>query len=87
MENQTLIEDLKTIRDEVKLHAHLLEMDLMDKFKDLENRFDQKIIKWAQEFGEFNEEFWVGNESEVKDLLENYKQIKEKTEEAVKNKQ
>lgn len=35
------VEQLKTIRDELKLQAHLLEMELEDEWKDMEKKWDE----------------------------------------------
>ena len=35
------VERLKTLRDELKLQAHLLEMELEDEWKDMEKKWDE----------------------------------------------
>ena len=35
------VEQLKTIRDELKLQAHLLEMELEDEWQDMEKKWDE----------------------------------------------
>lgn len=67
-----IIEELKTLRDEIKVQLHLLSMDSKDKFDELE----VKVEDMLKEFGEFNEELWAGNKEEINSLVEEYKKIK-----------
>jgi hypothetical protein len=80
MSDQSLIEELKQLRDEVKVQAHLFEMELKDKWEELEKnwpKFEAKLDDYLQQFGEFNEDFWVGNKQEVDQFMDDYKKLKE----------
>ena len=75
-----VIEELKTLRDEVRVQAHLFSMELKEKFNNVEKKLAQledKAETKIEAFGEKNEHFWVGNKEEVNSLLEEYKRIKE----------
>lgn len=67
-----IIEELKTLRDEIKVQLHLLTLDSKDKYQELET----KVEGMLKEFGEFNEELWAGNKDEIKSLIDEYKKIK-----------
>ena len=74
-----IIEELKILRDEVKLQSHLLSMDAKDKLEDLEKKvkpLENKIESHIKKFGELNEEFWVGNKQEVDKYVQEYKDLK-----------
>jgi hypothetical protein len=75
----SLLEKLKEIRDEIILQAHLLTMDSKDKLEELEvefDKFEKEMEKYLAEFGKFNEDFWVGSEEKVNDLVKEYKSLK-----------
>jgi len=72
MSQNPIIEELKTLRDEIKVQTHLLSMDSKEKYEVLEG----KVQSMLQSFGEFNEEFWAGNKTEINSLIEEYKKIK-----------
>ena len=75
-----IINELKAIRDEVKVQAHLFSMDTKQKYEELEKRFtpfERKIENYVEKFGKLNEEFWTGNLDEIKKYKKEYEEIKE----------
>ena len=77
--NDPIIEELKTLRDEIKVQAHLMTMDAKDKFEELEKRygsFETIMEDYIAKFGQFNEDFWVGHKAEIDQMLTEYKELK-----------
>lgn len=75
-----VFEELKVLRDEVKLQSHLLGMEVKEKWEVMEQdfeKFESKVSDAAQKFGELNEEFWVGHKAELDKFLAEYKRIRE----------
>lgn len=81
MPNDTeLLQDLKRIRDEIKLHLHLLAMDLKDEWEKLEVKFlkvESNLEESIEDFGKFNQQLWIGSDADVQSMLESYKKIHE----------
>ena len=75
-----IYEQLIVLRDEVKVQGHLFEMELKDKYEDLEKRFhdlSNKIESSAQKVGQANEEFWLGYHEDLDKLKKEYQDLKE----------
>ncbi len=74
-----IIEELKVLRDQVKVQSHLLKMEAKDEYQDLEKKFEtfnQKVEDSAQKLGELTEEFWTGNHEEIQSLKTKYEEFK-----------
>jgi D-ribose pyranose/furanose isomerase RbsD len=71
-----IIEELKTLKDEIKVQSHLLSMEVKDEFEKMEPQIEQFLESLGESVGEFNEEFWIGNKSEITSLIEDLKKIK-----------
>lgn len=78
-EFETLVETLKTERDEIKLKLHLASMDAKDEFEGVEKKWDEiteKAADIADDSKETSEEF-IGKVKIVGDeLKEAYTRIK-----------
>lgn len=75
-----IYEQLIVLRDEVKVQGHLFEMELKDKYENLEKRFhdlSSKIESSAQKVGQANEEFWLGYHEDLDKLKKEYQDLKE----------
>lgn len=78
--NIEILQELKTLRDEVKVQAHLFTMEVKDQWEELEKKFqplESKLLEVIEDFGKFNEEFWVGDKETVESLIKDYKKMKE----------
>lgn len=80
-------QELKELKQELSLQAHLLKMDLKDqwdvlltKFDELEQHLEDNLIDTAQKVGRAEETYFVGTEQEIKQLVEELKSIKQKHE-------
>ena len=54
----SILKELKTLRDEIKLKSHLLGMELKDEWEDVEKKFSEyesQIEDVVADFGKFNE--------------------------------
>lgn len=79
--DQSVLQQLKTLRDELKLQSHLLGMDLKKEWEQAESRFEKiesQLEDAIAEVGKFNEEFWVGNKQEVDEMIATYSALKNK---------
>ena len=59
-EFETLVENLKSERDEIKLKLHLASMDVQDEFQNVEKKWDdisKKAVEIADDSKETSEEF------------------------------
>lgn len=75
----SIINELKTLKDEIKVQSHLLTMDIATEFEKLEPKIEQTLESLGASVGKFNEEFWVGNKEEINQLLDELKKIKNST--------
>ena len=79
MNRNPIVEELKVLRDQVKVQSHLLKMDAKDEYEQLEKKFEtfnQKVEDSAQKLGELTEEFWTGQHEEIKALKSKYEDLK-----------
>jgi hypothetical protein len=77
---RSLLEELKTLWDELKLQSHLFTMEVSDRWHNLEERFhklEPVLVKDLEDVGQFNQDFWVGNKEEVQELVEEFRKIKD----------
>lgn len=77
--DRDVLDELKTLRDELIVQSHLFSMEIKDRWEELEkvfSKFDDNLKDVLIDFGNFNEDFWVGNKSEIEELIEEYKEIK-----------
>lgn len=77
-EFETLVENLKTERDEIKLKLHLASMDVKEEFENVEQKWDEvtkKAAEIADDSKETSEEF-IGKVKIVgEELKETYQRI------------
>jgi hypothetical protein len=74
-----IIEDLRVLKDEVKLQAHLFSMESKDKFEAFEVRFyafEKKIENYASKLGDFNEGVWGVHNEDLDKLKKEYDELK-----------
>ena len=78
-------ESLLYLRDEVSLQAHLMNMELQDQwrlleqdFHSLERKFEQLLLDKAKQIGEAEEKFYLGSEEEIKALIEGFEDLRDK---------
>ena len=60
--DKSLLEELKTLRDEIKVQSHLLGMELKDEWESVEktfSKYESQLEDVLADFGKFNEDFWV----------------------------
>ena len=79
--DKSVLEELKNLRDEIKLKSHLLGMDLKDEWENIEEKFSEyenQIEDVLADFGKFNEEFWVGKKADVEQMKARYAALKNK---------
>ena len=81
----TLFAELKQLKDELTLQAHLLEMEaksewdsLLGRFHKLESQLAISLVNTAKQIGESEREEYVGDEQEIKQLLREFNSIKTK---------
>lgn len=77
-EFETLVDNLKTERDEIKLKLHLASMDVKDEFETVEKKWDevsQKAIDIADDSKETSEEFIKKVKIVGEELKETYQRI------------
>ncbi|MBE1298664.1 MAG: hypothetical protein GJ680_01970 [Alteromonadaceae bacterium] len=82
---ESAIKQLITLREELLLQAHLLQMDLKDEWRTLENKLqklehnlEDDLIAISREIGHAEEEYFVGDEQEIESLVEELKTLKAK---------
>ncbi len=76
-----LVEELKTLKDEINLQAHLFSMDAKDELTELEkdfSQFEHKMEDYMIKFGQLNEQFWVGNKEEIEKFKKEFESFKKK---------
>ncbi len=74
-----IIEELKVLRDEIKLQAQLFSMDAKDELFVIEKKLDEfakEIRKSAEKIGQVSEEVWICKHMELKNLKEEYEKLK-----------
>jgi hypothetical protein len=74
-----IIEELKVLKDEMKIQAHLFSMESKDKLKAFEVRFQQfekQLESYAEKLGEFNEDIWAAHEENLFKLRNEYNELK-----------
>ena len=78
--------ELVALRDEIALQSHLLSLDLKDlwevlckQFSQLEQKLENKLVEEARSIGQAEEAFFVGDEEEIKALVEAFKDLKQKS--------
>ncbi|MBD63845.1 MAG: hypothetical protein CME62_01450 [Halobacteriovoraceae bacterium] len=79
--DKSLLEELKTLRDEIKVQSHLLGMELKDEWESVEktfSKYESQLEDVLADFGKFNEDFWVGNKEEVDQMIATYSALKNK---------
>lgn len=76
--------EAKHLRDELVVQAHLLKMELRDEWDDLsrrlghlEDELEKIVLAGAEEIGEAESRFYLGNQQEVEALLRGFKSIRE----------
>lgn len=72
--------ELKTMRDELKLQAHLFGQELSDTWEEFELRFkklEQRLIKAGEKLGKAEESFLVGDEEEIQELIAHLRDIQD----------
>ncbi len=73
MNAATLFEQLKKLRDTLKLKAHLLEMELQDEWQELEKKAHEleiHLVQRARQLGVAEEHYYVGSDQEIKKLVD-----------------
>lgn len=74
-----IIEELKVLKDEIKLQAQLFSMDAKDELVIIEKKLDdfaKEIEKSAEKIGQVSEEIWIGKHMELKNLKEEYEKLR-----------
>lgn len=84
--NSSLIDELIQLKDELALQTHLMTMELKDewqalesKVSKLESKFEQSLVSLAAQMGKAEETFFVGDEAEIKGLVEEFQDLKKRT--------
>ena len=82
-----MLEELISLKQTLSLQAHLLQMDLKDqwevalaKLDALEDKLEYSLVDTAAKLGKAEENFFVGDEDEISQLVQELKQIKSKHE-------
>lgn len=82
----SVFSEMSRIKDEIELQLHLLEMEskvewktLCNKLRQLEKSFEQDVAHLSEQIGKAEEDFYVGNEQEIQQLLNDFKQLKGQT--------
>ena len=82
---ENIVKELLQTKDELTLKVHLMEMDAKTKWQDLCERFakiedelELDLLSFAKKVGDNNEQVYVGSETEIKQLLEDFQDLKEK---------
>ncbi len=73
------LEELKQLKDEIKVQSHLLSLELKSEFETVEPKVESLLTTYAEEFGEFNEQFWIGNKKEISELVDTLKKLQPKS--------
>lgn len=79
--DQTILKELKTLRDEIKLQSHLLGMEVKEEWEQVEKTFmkyETQLEDVLADFGKFNQDFWVGNKEEVDSMIATYQALRNK---------
>lgn len=83
---KSAIKQLITLREELLLPAHLLQMDLKDEWRILENKLqklehnlEDDFVAISRKIGHAEEKYFVGDEQEIESLVEELKALKAKT--------
>ena len=79
-----LIAEARHIHDELELQAHLMNMDLKDKWhelsdrlKKLEKNIEKNVISSAEELGKSQEVFYAGSAEELEKLIQDFRQVRD----------
>jgi hypothetical protein len=78
MTHTSLWQQLVTLRDEIKLHAHLLELDMKQHWHALEPKIhaiESAILNKAEQIGKHEEQQFVGTDEEISQLIKELKPI------------
>ena len=83
---ESAFNEILRLKDELQLQLHLLEMESKDEWEklcrkanELEKSFEQNVTDLAEQVGQAEEDFYVGNEQEIQDLLNEFNKLKDKT--------
>lgn len=84
-EPDSLWQQLKQLKDELALQAHLMTMELEDewhaleeKFAGLEKRIEQELLESAEQLGDAGQEHFVGDDEEVSELVGAFSDLKKR---------
>lgn len=80
-----LMQDMVQLKDELALQAHLMTMELKDEWEalykkatDLELNLKHTMETFTEEVAKAEEHFFVGNEKELKQLVDEFRDLKDK---------
>ncbi len=79
MQTQELMDEVKTLRDELKVKSHLFKMETKDKWSDLEDQYKDvvaKVDRAKATAGNVGEDVIKANKFAFKKIKEGYNQIK-----------
>lgn len=82
MNAENLFNQLKTLRDTLKLRSHLFELELKDEWQQLEKKAQQLeayLIQRAQQLGVAEKHYFVGSDKEIESLVAALNELNEKT--------
>lgn len=74
-----IVDQVKSMRDELRLKSHLLKMDAKDKWNELEGQYSKvvgKVEKATGTLGSMTDDVWDANKLAFKKLKEGYEQLK-----------
>ena len=69
---------LTQLRDTFKLKTHLLGLDLLDRWHDVEHRcseLESKMVAKARQLGVAEEHYFVGSDGDIKQLIEDLEDL------------
>jgi len=75
------IDELKTLRDELKLKLHLMEKDLQDQLHEIMEKvetLEQSLLKAGETLGKAEEQLLVGSDEEIEKLIADLRELEEK---------
>jgi len=75
------IDELKTLRDELKLKLHLMEKDLQDQLHEIMEKveaLEQSLLKAGETLGKAEEHLLVGSDEEIEKLIADLRELEEK---------
>ena len=78
MNAAALFLDLLTLRDKLKLQAHLFELDLKDHWLVIENKVNEletHLMQRAQQLGVAEQHYFVGSDEQIKVLLNEIRKL------------